>query len=80
MKKKIFALLLAVLMLVPFVVACGGDTNTDTGANTETNTNTGSTNTDSDKPTDTSTPSTDTSTGGKPAVDRYQKRRLTRAF
>ncbi len=67
MKKKIFALLLAVLMLVPFVVACGGDTNTDTN----TNTNTGSTETDtgSSETTDTSTPSTDTSTG-KPAVDK----------
>ena len=41
MKKKIFALLLAVLMLVPFVIACG-DTNTDTNINTESNTDTDS--------------------------------------
>ena len=53
MKKKIFALLLVVLMLVPFIVACGGnDTNTDT--NTNTNTNTGNTETtDTSKPSDT---------------------------
>ena len=51
MKKKIFALLLAVLMLVPFVVACGGDTNTDTGSGNQTTDTSGSTdNTNTDKP------------------------------
>ncbi|MBQ8546517.1 MAG: hypothetical protein IJ437_06225 [Clostridia bacterium] len=37
MKKKIFALLLAVLMLVPFIVACGGGRDTDTDTNTSSN-------------------------------------------
>ncbi len=73
MKKKIFALLLAVLMLVPFIVACG-DTSTDTNTNTNSNTpGTGETG-------DTSKP-TDSSTGNKPPVvekvdtktDRSQK-------
>lgn len=62
MKKKIFALLLAVLMLVPFIVACG-DTNTDTNTNTNTNSGTPGTGDTSD----TSKP-TDTSTGNKPPV------------
>lgn len=55
MKKKIFALLLVVLMLVPFVVACGG---TETDTNSETNTNT-NTDTESETPgtTDTTTES-----------------------
>ena len=58
MKKKIFALLLAVLMLVPFIVACG-DTNT--------NTNTDSGTPDTGDTGDTSE-TTDSSTGDKPPV------------
>ena len=51
MMKKIFALILVLLMLVPFVASCktGGNTNTDTATNTNTNTNTNtSTNTNTD--------------------------------
>ena len=74
MKKKIFALLLAVLMLVPFIVACGdtsSDTNTNTNTNTDTDTGTTDTSTGSGntETTDTSKP-TDTSTGGKPVVEK----------
>ncbi len=68
MKTKIFAFLLVVLMLVPMVVACGGNKKTDTNTNTNTGTtNTGSTNTDdsntSDTTTDTGSTTTDTSSG-----------------
>ena len=52
MKKKIFALLLVVLMLVPFVVACGGSTNTNTETETNTNTNTDTSNTENPGNTD----------------------------
>lgn len=82
MKKKIFALLLAVLMLVPFIVACGrnGDTDTDTGANkppvnsdTETDTATqGPSDTDTDTQTGTqggSDTGTDTETSGSVGSD-----------
>ena len=68
MKKKIFALLLAVLMLVPFIVACG-DTSSDTNTNTNTNTDSGTTDdttpgTGGDETSDTNT-STD-----KPTVEK----------
>lgn len=43
MKTKIFAFLLVVLMLVPMVVACGGNTDTTSQTNTQTNSNTSST-------------------------------------
>jgi hypothetical protein len=62
MKRKIFALLLVVLMLVPMVVACGGngssDTNTATPTQTQTQTNTETkteTNTESNVESDTTT-------------------------
>jgi hypothetical protein len=55
MMKKIFALVLVLLMLIPLVVACKtGDGNTDTNTNTNTNTNT-STNTNTNTNTDTNT-------------------------
>ena len=38
MKKRIFALVLVLLMLIPFVVACGGNKDTDTNKNTNSNT------------------------------------------
>ena len=66
MKKKIFALLLAVLMLVPFIVACG-DTSSDTNTNTNTDTGTTDTSTGSG---DTETTDTSTSTGDKPVVEK----------
>ena len=69
MKKKIFALLLAVLMLVPFIVACG-DTSSDTITQSDSNTQTTDTSTGSgNETTDTSIP-TDTSTGGTTTVEK----------
>ena len=47
MKIKIFAFLLVVLMLVPMIVACGGNKKTDTTSNTNSNTTPTNTNTES---------------------------------
>lgn len=78
--KKIFALILVVLMLIPFVASCrtdNGDDNTDTPTNTSTNTNTNtdtSTNTDTNTNTGTDTSTntdTDTDTNtGKPSTGK----------
>jgi hypothetical protein len=59
--KKFFALLLVVLMLVPFIMACDPD-------DTDTNSATQNTNTDTSKPSNTDT-DTDTGTGNLPPVD-----------
>lgn len=72
MKRKIFAFLLVVLMLVPMVVACGNsgsdksDTKTQTQTQTQTNTATDTT-TDTETETDTTT---NTSTGTTPSVQK----------
>lgn len=71
MKKKIFALLLVVLMLVPFIVACGGnDTNTDSNTNTNTESNTPI---DSSKPSDTGSGDTTTVEKVDTKTDKSQK-------
>ncbi len=68
--KKIFALLLVVLMLVPFIMACGEDP-----VNTDTNSTTQNTNTDTSKPgntdTDTDVPPV---TGNKKDVNEEMKK------
>lgn len=68
--KKIFALLLVVLILVPFIMACGEDP-----VNTDTNSTTQNTNTDTSKPGNTDT-GTDTipPVGNKKDVDEEMKK------